>query len=236
MNFFTKYFLCLCALLFGFSIYAQDDNLGFSQNAAKSLTSAASNNIQSHGTSGYFYNPRRKIEGTEYLFDSWENNAIVYSNDDYKYIINNINLNIKSNSFLSKIGKDSIFTYNMNGIDRIIINSKTYKNIYSEKGKTICEVVFESVDFSILKGFDIKTIQSSPNPMINRKNDKMVRKTRFYILKDKTLDSFRFARRKVLALIAPKKKSEVKKYVKRNSLSYRDENDVKQILNYNSTL
>jgi hypothetical protein len=236
MNFFTKHFLHLSVVLFCLSNYAQDDNLGFSQNAAKSLTSAASNNIQSHGTSGYFYNPRRKIEGTEYLFDSWENSAVVYSNDDYKYIINNINLNIKSNSFLSKIGKDSIFTYNMNGIDRIIINNKTYKNIYSEKGKTICEVVFESDDFSILKGFDIKTIQSSPNPMINRKNDRMVRKKRFYVLKDKTLDSFRFARRKVMALIAPKKKSEVKKYVKRNSLSYRDENDVKQILNYNSTL
>lgn len=236
MNIFIKHFLPLCLLLFCLSGYSQEDNIGFSQNAAKNLTSAASSNIQSHGTSGYFYNPRRKIEGTEYLFDSWENSAIVYSKDNLSYVIDNINLNIKSNSFLSKISKDSIFTYNMNGIDRIVINSKIYKNIYSEKGKTICEVVFESDEFSILKGFDIKTIQGSPNPMINRANDKMVRKKRFYVLKDETLKSFRFAKRKVLAIISPKKKSEVKEYVKLNDLSYRDENDVKQILNYNTTL
>jgi hypothetical protein len=236
MKLIIKHCLHFGVVLFCLSGYAQEDNIGFSQNAAKNLTSAGSSNIQSHGTSGYFYNPRRKIEGTEYLFDSWENSAIVYSKDELQYTINNINLNIKSNSFLSKIGKDSIFTYNMNGIEKIIINSKTYKNIYSEKGKTICEVVFESDGFSILKGFDIKTIQGSPNPMINRKNDKMVRKKKFYVLKDKSLNSFRFAKRKVLALISPKKKSKVKKYVKQNSLSYRKENDVKQILQYNTTL
>jgi hypothetical protein len=236
MNFFTKYFLSVSFLLFCSLVYSQNDNLGFSQNAAKNLTSAASNNIQSHGTSGYFYNPKRKVDGTEYLFDSWENSAIVYSKDDSMYIINNINLNIKSNSFLSKIGKDSIFTYNMNGIDRIIVNNKIYKNIYSKKGKTICEVVFESDNFSILKGFDIKTILGSPNPMINRANDKMVRKKRFYIFKDKSLESFRFAKRKVLALISPNKKNKVKAYAKQNSLSFRNENDVKQILKYNTTL
>jgi hypothetical protein len=236
MNFFTKYFLSVSFLLFCSLVYSQNDNLGFSQNAAKNLTSAASNNIQSHGTSGYFYNPKRKVDGTEYLFDSWENSAIVYSKDDSMYIINNINLNIKSNSFLSKIGKDSIFTYNMNGIDRIIVNNKIYKNIYSKKGKTICEVVFESDNFSILKGFDIKTILGSPNPMINRANDKMVRKKRFYIFKDKSLESFRFAKRKVLALISPNKKIKVKAYAKQNSLSFRNENDVKQILKYNTTL
>jgi hypothetical protein len=215
---------------------AQEDNEGFALNAATNLTAAASNNVQSHGSSGYFYNPKRTVDGTEYLFDDWDNSAVIYTKDNYTYTIKNINLNIKSNLFLSKLSKDSIFTFNMNSIDRIVIDSKIYKNIYSEKGRTICEVIFESEQFSILKGFHLQSVEGSPNPMINRTTDKIIRKKRYYVLKDDSLDTFRFAKRKILALVDLEKVTFVKEYVKLNDLSFRKEEDVKQILEYNSSL
>jgi hypothetical protein len=236
MNQRINFFLYTLILLGCHLTNAQEDNEGFALNAATNLTAAASNNVQSHGSSGYFYNPKRTVDGTEYLFDDWDNSAVIYTKDNYTYTIKNINLNIKSNLFLSKLSKDSIFTFNMNSIDRIVIDSKIYKNIYSEKGRTICEVIFESEQFSILKGFHLQSVEGSPNPMINRTTDKIIRKKRYYVLKDDSLDTFRFAKRKILALVDLEKVTFVKEYVKLNDLSFRKEEDVKQILEYNSSL
>lgn len=236
MNQRINFFLCTSILLFCYPTNAQEDNEGFALNAARNLTAAGSNNIQSHGSSGYFYNPKRTVDGSEYLFDDWDNSAVVYTKDNYTYAIKNINLNIKRNLFLSKLSKDSIFTFNMNSIDRIVIDSKIYKNIYSEKGRTICEVIFESKQFSILKGFYLQSVEGSPNPMINRSTDKIIRKKRYYLLEDDSLDTFRFVKRKVLTLVGLDKVTLVKEYAKRNDLSYRKEEEVKQILKYSSRL
>tara|TARA_B110000116_G_scaffold269001_1_gene284112 strand:+ start:1614 stop:1817 length:204 start_codon:yes stop_codon:yes gene_type:complete len=67
----------------------------------------------------------------------------------------------------------------MNSIDRISIDNKIYKNVYSEKGLAICEVIFESEQFSILKGFYLLSVEGSPNPMIKRTVDKIIREKRY---------------------------------------------------------
>ena len=231
-----KHITYIIIILAGYLGYSQEENSGFTQNSSINLTSAASTNIQNHGTSGYFYNPKRAIDGTEYLFDEWENKAVVYTKDNYKYSLKNINLNIKRNLFLTRLSKDSIFTFNMNGIDKIVVNNKVYKNIYSEKGRTICEVLFESDKFSILKSFYLHTVEGSPNPMINRVNDKIIRKNTFYVLKGESLIKFRFTKRKVLTLIDSDRIDAIREYVKLKNLSFRKEKDVKQILNYNTSL
>jgi hypothetical protein len=72
--------------------------------------------------------------------------------------------------------------------------------------------------------------------MINRANDKIIRKKRFYVLEGESVNNFRFSKRKVLALVNDNDIETVKEYVKKNDLSYRKEIDVKQILNFNTTL
>ena len=235
MNYFKR-FLPFYFLLFSFLAHSQEENDGFKLNIANTLSSAATNNVSVQGTTGYFYNPRRAVDGSEYLFDTWENSAVVFTTDNHKFKLKNINLNIKRNSFLSKINKDSIFTFNMNDIEKIVVNNKVYKNIYSEKGKNIYEIVFESDNFSVLKSFYIHKVEGSPNPMLNRKNDRIIRKKKFYVLKNTSLSNFRFSKGKVLALVDSKNISKIKEYVKKENLSYRKEIDVKQILNYNTSL
>jgi hypothetical protein len=235
MNY-NKLFLTFNFLFFCLLGYSQDSNDGFSSNLSNNLSTAASNNISNHGSTGYFYNPKRAVDGSEFLFDSWENNAVIFTTNNNNFKLKNINLNIKSNSFLSKINKDSIFTFNMSGIDKIVINNKIYKNVYIEETKAICEVVFESEKYSVLKSFYIQTVDGSPNPMINRANDKIIRKKRFYVLEGESVNNFRFSKRKVLALVNDNDIETVKEYVKKNDLSYRNEIDVKQILNFNTTL
>lgn len=214
--------------------YSQNNN--FVENNAKSLSAAASSNIQAQGQSAYFYNPRIPVDGSEYLFDEWENIARVYTNDNYTYSLKNINLNIKRNSFVSKLGKDSIFTFDMNNIDKIIINEKIYKSVFSEDGKRIYQVIYEDTDFSILRGFSIQTVPSSPNPMVNRRSDRLVRKQILFLKKDDAVKKFKLTKRRVLDLINTDNKEAVLRYAKEKKLSFRKEEDLNKILEYSSSL
>ena len=183
--------------------------------------------------STFVFNPDREIEGTEYLFDSWENRAVIYTKTKQRFLIKNINLNIRRNSFTSQITKDSLFYFNMNDINKIVIDNKSYKAIYSQEGRRICQVVYEFEEFSILKAFNIRVISGSPNPMINRKADKLARSKFYYLLKDKKLHSFKLRRSRVLNLIEDETvREKVKSYAKKNRLSFKREKDLQKILNY----
>ncbi|MGK0422052.1 MAG: hypothetical protein ACJAVE_000738 [Polaribacter sp.] len=231
--------IALVVLLTSFFVqqgYSQD-NEGFARNMAKNLSSAANTSTNSSlGSAGYFYNPKVAVEGSEYLFDEWDNGARIYTKDNNKFSLKNINLNIKRNSFVSKLGKDSIFTYNMNNIDKIIIDRKIYKNIFSEEGKRVYQVVYEETNFSILKGFSIQTVFSSPNPMVNRKSDRLVRKEVLYLKKDNAVKRFKLTKKRVLGLVSANNKKEVLRYAKDEKLSFRKEQDIHKILEYSNTL
>lgn len=233
-----KFKVALFVLLTSFAVQkgSSQNNDNFANNSAVSLTAGASSNSQIQGQSSYFYNPKVLTEGSEYLFDEWDNGARIYTKDKYTFALKNINLNIKRNSFVSKIGKDSIFTYNMNNIDKIIINRKIYKNIFSEDGKRVYQVVYEDPNFSILKGFSIQTVMSSPNPMVNRKSDRLVRKEVLYLKKDNVVQKFRLGKRRVLGLVNANNKKEVLRYAKDEKLSFRKEEDIHKILEYSSKL
>jgi hypothetical protein len=229
--------IAFLSLLISFCIqngYSQNHN--FVSNNAKSLSAAASSNIQAHGSSAYFYNPRIPVDGSEYLFDEWKNKAVVYTKDKHVFSLKNINLNIKRNSFVSKVGKDSVFTFDMNNIDKIIINRKIYKSVFSEDGKRIYQVVYENANFSILRGFTIQMVQSSPNPMVNRRADRLVRKRVLFLKKDDAVKRFKLTKRKILGLVNTANKEEVLRYAKDQKLSFRNEEDLNKILEYSSSL
>jgi hypothetical protein len=231
-----KVALFLLTISFFFQKAYSQENEGFSRNIDKNLASISSSTSSSLGSAGYFYNPIIPVDGSEYLFDAWENTAFIYTKDKSTFSLKNINLNIKRNSFVSKLGKDSIFTYNMNNIDKIIINRKIYKNIFSEDGKRVYQVIYEDTDFSILKGFSIQAVLGSPNPMVNRKSDRLVRKEVLYLKKDNVIKRFRLGKRRVLDLVNANNKKEVLRYAKDEKLSFRKEEDIHKILEYSSNL
>lgn len=131
-----------------------------------------------------------------------------------------------------------MFTFNTNNIVKFIINNKVYKNLYSEEGKRIYEIVYEEKgDFTILKGFSIKLIQGSANPMVNRKDDKFV-KTETYFLRQgtSTIKTFRLNKKKVLGLISNNQDrvTKLEEFMKKNDLSYKKSEDIKKGLESSS--
>ena len=98
---------------------------------------------QKAGSSMMFFNPPREVDGTEYLFDDWKNYAIIHTEDNQRFSLKNINLNIKQNVFVSKIDEDSLFTFNFNNIKKVEINGKNYKNYYWDDDIRVYEIIYE---------------------------------------------------------------------------------------------
>lgn len=171
------------------------------------------------------------VKGSIYLFDKWENKGVIYLGNK-KYITSNINLNINKNVFMSKIEGDSTFVYDFLSIDRIIINNRKFSSFYNpdENKKIIYEILFEDKSIFLLKGYYIKFVKASPNPMVNRPDNKIRQGSNYFIYKDKTFQAFNLNKNNYLNLVGDKQKKELIKYVKNNKLSFKKEKDITMIL------
>ena len=147
----------------------------------------------------------------------------------------NINLNINRNAFEAKLtDSDSIFSFNFNNIRHIVINDKIYKNYYYNDDNRVYEIIYQSNKFSIMKGFSIKVVSSSGNPMVNRSNDKYARFSSYFIKQKNSIKPFKLRKRSIYNLLDNDKNviSRLESYMSNKNLSYKREKDVVQILDY----
>lgn len=213
-------------------------NFIFSQtNMQTDFRSAVSGETTNFGTSFFYNQPNKVVLGSAYLFDEWNNNGEIQTLTGERFLVRNINLNISRNAFEAKINdNDSIFSFNFNNIDQIIINEKKYKNYFSNGDNRVYQVIYNDKNFSLLKGFSVKLVTSSGNPMVNRSNDKYVKKREYFFRKvnDNLIDSFRLNKRSLNKVIqnSPKGLATVLAYIELNDLSYKNELDVVQILTF----
>ena len=213
-------------------------NFIFSQtNMQTDFRSAVSGETTNFGTSFFYNQPNKVVLGSAYLFDEWNNNGEIQTLTGERFLVRNINLNISRNAFEAKINdNDSIFSFNFNNIDQIIINEKKYKNYFSNGDNRVYQVIYNDKNFSLLKGFSVKLVTSSGNPMVNRSNDKYVKKREYFFrnINDNLIESFRLNKRSLNKVIqnSPKGSATVLAYIELNDLSYKNELDVVQILTF----
>lgn len=170
------------------------------------------------------------MSGSAYLFDSWEQPAKV-DVDKKRYIFPRVNYNVFRGEFMSKMENDSIFILNFKAIDRIIINNRTFRNIYNSKEGTYnaYEVIFENKEFAIVKGYNVSFVKSSPNPMVNRPKPKVKKTSSYFILKNGQLSSFKFKKSGFLSILGAKAEKALA-ISKAQQLSFKKDEDVKKIL------
>jgi len=220
-----KKILILLCLLLSLSVYTQTNfNAGLTMGG----------NDYNYGST-FFYNTRNVVIGSVYLFDEWNNKAEIHTLSDERFLVRNINLNINRNAFEAKLtDSDSIFSFNFNNIKHIIINDKTYKNYYYNDDNRVYEIIYESNKFSIMKGFSIKLVSSSGNPMVNRANDKYAKFSSYFIMQNNSIKPFKLRKKSVYKLFNGDKNviSRLESYVLNKKLSYKKENDIGQILDY----
>tara|TARA_B100001113_G_C20902699_1_gene532092 strand:- start:37 stop:726 length:690 start_codon:yes stop_codon:yes gene_type:complete len=213
-------------------------NLVLSQtNTQTDFRSALTGESTNFGTSFFYNQPSKVILGSAYLFDEWNNDGEIQTLTGERFLVRNINLNISRNAFEAKINdNDSIFSFNFNNIKQIIINGKYYKNYFNNEDNRVYELVYSGKTFSILKGFTVKLVTGSGNPMVNRSNDKYVKKESYFIRSTdkKTIESFKMNKRSLNKLFENNLKdvSRILAFIDSGNLSYKDEKDVIRMLEF----
>ena len=213
-------------------------NLVLSQtNTQTDFRSALTGESTNFGTSFFYNQPSKVILGSAYLFDEWNNDGEIQTLTGERFLVRNINLNISRNAFEAKINdNDSIFSFNFNNIKQIIINGKYYKNYFYNEDNRVYELVYSGKTFSILKGFTVKLVTGSGNPMVNRSNDKYVKKESYFIRSTdkKTIESFKMNKRSLIKLFENNLKdvSRIQAFIDSGNLSYKDEKDVIRMLDF----
>ena len=213
------------------NIIIAQTNLGTDFNA---LGSNASSDF---GTSFFYNQPNKFIIGSAYLFEEWNNNAEIQTLTGERFLVRNINLNISRNAFEAKINdNDSIFSFTFNNIKQIIINGKSYKNYYYNEDNRVYELIYSGKNFTLLKGFDVKLVTGSGNPMVNRSNDKYVRKESYFIRSksEKTIENFKMNKRSLNRLFEKSAVdlNRILGFIDSGNLSYKDEKDVISMLEF----
>ena len=224
--------ILIIVIIFSVNFLSAQNSIYISHQGS-AIASPFTNNF---GSATYLSKPKRKITGSIYLFDNWNNTGVLFTKTDQEFVVKNINLNIERNTFEVKISKDTIFSYNFNNIEKFEINNKVYKNYYTQEGKRVYEIIHESNEFLILKGFYIEYVSGAINPMLNRPNDKYVQKKQYFINKDNAIKPYKLSKKRILKLIADDQERVVKleQFMKDNGLSYKKSNDIKKGLEYST--
>jgi len=173
-------------------------------------------------------------DGSVYLFDSWKNKAIIQLSTK-SYTFSNINFNIEKETFMSQIEGDSLYIFDFKNINKVVINGKEFKSFFSplDGQDKIFQVIYENTDFSILKKYNVKIIESSPDPMLNRSRNKIVKNESYFTIQNNNFTPFKLKKKFITQLLEKNTAvSMLDKYVKSNNLSYKDENDLKKIFDY----
>ena len=223
-------YITLIIFLFTSIIYSQT-------NIGTDFRAIGSDQSSNFGTSFFYNQPNKVILGSAYLFDEWNNSGEIQTITGERFLVRNINLNISRNAFEAKINdNDSIFSFNFNNINQIIINDKKYKNYFYNEDNRVYEIIYSDNGFSILKGFSVKLVTGSGNPMVNRSNDKYVKKESYFLRSEqkKTIENFKLNKRSLNKLFEKRNKNinKIQRFLDSNNLSYKNEKDVIRLLEF----
>lgn len=171
-------------------------------------------------------------EGSVMLFDDWAPKGYVFTGDK-KYVFPKMNYDILEGSVVSQFEKDSIFNLGVTGYDKIVFNDVIFKSVFTPKrgGNAMYQVIFESPEYSILKEYAIEVREANPNPMINRKKRKIMKKEYYYKLQGQRLERFKFKKKSILGL-AGEDADKLEAYAKAKKLSFKEDSDVADMLIY----
>ena len=223
-------------------------SIGFSQDANQNVdANSTSNTNVLQGIAGgslggrqftgaaTFYNPKFDREGSIYLFDGWDQSAIIFPKGvSNGFTERQMNFNIQRSLFETRIKGDSIKAFNFASIEKIIVDGRTFKSFYFEElqRQKIFEVVYKGKDFTILKGYTVDILEASANPMLARPRDKYIQRVTYYMETDTELREFKLKKKAILSRLDATSASKAKEYAKKYDKSFTNEDELRMILNY----
>ena len=171
----------------------------------------------------------KDVNNDLYSFPDWNNESIIFIQDN-RYYLSNLNFNVATNSFESRIKRDELFSYKTSEIDSVAINNHLFKKV----GNSFYEVLFEKDNNLFLKKHDVKYKEGT----VSRLNGSVGKATtslkyKYLVKSQELVESFELNKKDFLNLFKDKNKKDiVEEFVKREHLSYKKEEDLIDIIQF----
>ena len=168
-----------------------------------------------------------EIKGNPYLYKEWKKNGIVISNGN-RHQYHAINYDIYRDQVVVFKSKDSVFIIDKNLIDAFVVNNRKFSQF---KG-SFYEELYTGSQVSLLKKYEAKIVEGMFNPTdATRQPDRLNIVDDYYIKKGE--DIVRFSpSKKSLSETFGISQGELKSYLKKNKLSYKNEKDLIEIFEH----
>jgi len=226
--------LIVIVFLLSVSIFSQDTHVVESQGGL--ITAATFSN------GGVIHNPPNDLVGSPYLFKEWDNKNFVHlvNATDEKATVKllSINLNVQLNKFTTKIDDKTVFSFNQDYFDYVIINNRRFEffNDFNSNSKKIYEIIGSVNDMKLVKGFSTYIIKGKVSGyQTSAPVDKIKIKSQYYIKDGDNLIKIKLKKKTILALMKDKQK-EVQSFAKKEKLSFKKEKDLRAIFRFYNTL
>jgi hypothetical protein len=186
---------------------------------------------------GWIYNNKViNVQGSYYLFEDWNTQGIVVTNNDQNLSLSGLNYDTRTNSLVAKVSEDSLYVFNNDNIKEIIINRKKFKRYLNTGVQTYFEVVAVSKDIEILKKYEKSLKKGTLNPLTQQTSpDKYVDDITYFFYNDGKIQELKLAKKSFINMFGEKSEA-IKKYISKNNVSVKDERNFQTILNYYNTL
>jgi len=173
-----------------------------------------------------FIGELKDIDDNIYVFPTWKNYGVLYVNKK-TYQLNNINFNVETNSFESRLKKDQLFSYGKSSLDSVSINNHLFKKI----GNSFYEVLYEKGGDLFLKKHDVKYVKGEDKRLGGpRGKTKVSLDYKYLIVSKDDFKKIELNKKSIINFFD--EDSKLKSFVKKERLSYKKEKDVIKIIDY----
>jgi len=164
-----------------------------------------------------------------YTFSKWNNSGVMFVKNK-RYTISNINFDVTTNSFESRISREKYFSYKNSELDSVFINNLLFKKV----GNAFYEVLFEKGKFMFLKKHDVifqKGIENRIDGSVG--NSKALKSFKYLIVANKKYKKIELNKNSVLGLFEDKnQRDSIINFIKENRLSYKEIKDIIKIFRF----
>ena len=179
-----------------------------------------------------------KVEGSPYLFDSWDNISVITTYENKKYKITNLNYDTKSDLFVAKISQDTVFMFKPTYLKEVAINNRLFRKYLNQKTDLFnyYEVIAVNKDTEILKrNQKVIRIGVTNRLTLEKENDFFILRENYFLSKGGKLIELSLKKKNILKLFGDKSQM-VNKFILNNKLSIKEDANLRKVFNYYESL
>jgi hypothetical protein len=172
-----------------------------------------------------------EVTGNPFLYENWGKSGVIYSKG-VRHPISNLNYNMYSDEIVELKTKNEVFIFDKSAIDSLEISGRKFNKLNG----SFYETLSSGKNLGLLKRYTTRVQKGQFNPTDGTTTpSRLVQMDDYYTVRDGQIQKFKPSKGNIMELFADKQ-SEIKKLIKDEKLSYKDEQDLKRIFDYYNQL